>query len=76
MSDHSERFSNGITAVFTLCVLALALGLVYAVWKYLIKPNMGLIAVTTLAICGLVVGIYVIGYVVTDLPQDIKEWWS
>lgn len=73
---HSERISNGMSVLFVLFCTALILFLCKVIWDSVIGPNLQFVLKVVAGLIVLAIAAYVIGYIVTDLPDDIMEWWE
>lgn len=75
---HGERFVTGMLAAVVLAVLSAVAYLVVKITMFfaveLILPNSGLVIAGAWRLAALLAGLYVLGWLVNDLPGLITEW--
>lgn len=74
MSNHGTRFGAGLRVITALAILAATAIFAKLAWDAVIGPNMGIILTGLFVIVAFTTVTYLIGYLVTDLPDDIREW--
>lgn len=73
MTDHIDRvILGGIASV----ILAVVAGLLYVAWQERDTVAEGLVGLVIIAtgVAIVLAVLYCIGYIITDLPDDIRAW--
>lgn len=73
---HETRLYTGAAVIVALILLGAALILLYLFWKLMVVPNIPVIATLVKYAVIIVLSVYLTGYLVTDLPDDVREWMS
>lgn len=76
MSNHGERVGKGIEIILKLAVVGVFITVAKLAWDHLLGPNLQIILTVLTGIAAFITVAYVVGYMATDLPGDIKEWWQ
>lgn len=72
--SHGERLQKGFHVAVGLGVIATIVIFLWVSWVKVIEPHLGAITTGLIGLIGLLLVIYLLGYMVTDLPDDIRRW--
>lgn len=74
MTDHTKRFGAGAKVAFWIGVVGAMLGLLWLLTVKVILPYIGTIVSLASGVALGILVIYLLGYTVTDLPEDVGRW--